>query len=241
MSWSSSAPDVATVDEDGTVTPKSPGTAVITVTTADGNKTASAAVIVKKKKAAFQLETSVKKILLRPNGSASFRVFAVDSEGKRKSVTLSPDTAYSSHSPLLHVKRGSVKAGKDAGEATFTVHHLGEERDIQVVITKARLTSLKASAKELVLKPGETMQLELIATWSDETERDVGKQAVWTSRNKSVVEVTDTGELTAIQAGASTIRADYGDRVVLVRVTVRPDEDALEKQTTQFANRLFLT
>lgn len=79
MSWSSSAPDVATVDEDGTVTPKSPGTAVITVTTADGNKTASAAVIVKKKKAAFQLETSVKKILLRPNGSASFRVFTVDS------------------------------------------------------------------------------------------------------------------------------------------------------------------
>ncbi|WP_340673730.1 Ig-like domain-containing protein [Brevibacillus agri] len=134
-----------------------------------------------------------------------------------------------------------MKAGKDAGEATFTVHHLGEERDIRVVITKARLTSLKASAKELVLKPGETMQLELIAAWSDETERDVGKQAVWTSRNKSVVEVTDTGELTAIQAGAGTIRADYGDRVVLVRVTVRPDEDALEKQTTQFANRLFLT
>ena len=134
-----------------------------------------------------------------------------------------------------------MKAGKDAGEATFAVHHLGEERDIRVVITKARLTSLKASAKELVLKPGETMQLELIATWSDETEPDVGKQAVWTSRNKSVVEVTDTGELTAIQAGAGTIRADYGDRVVLVRVTVRPDEDALEKQTTQFANRLFLT
>lgn len=44
--WSSNAPGVATVDSSGNVTAVAPGTATITVTTEDGNKTASCTVIV---------------------------------------------------------------------------------------------------------------------------------------------------------------------------------------------------
>ncbi|KEO84817.1 S-layer homology domain-containing protein [Tumebacillus flagellatus] len=46
VTWSSSNPNAATVDETGLVTPKHPGVTVITVTTKDGNKTATAKVTV---------------------------------------------------------------------------------------------------------------------------------------------------------------------------------------------------
>ena len=50
VSWSSSAPGIATVDNDGKVTGVAEGEAVITVTTDDGNKTAACTVTVTKQK-----------------------------------------------------------------------------------------------------------------------------------------------------------------------------------------------
>lgn len=70
VTWKSSDPAIAAVDQDGTVTPKAPGTATITVTTADGNKTASCRITVKAKVKPFLLETSEKEFLLRPGWSA---------------------------------------------------------------------------------------------------------------------------------------------------------------------------
>ena len=49
VSWSSNKEDVATVSDDGTVTAKNVGEAVITVTTADGGKTATCTITVKEK------------------------------------------------------------------------------------------------------------------------------------------------------------------------------------------------
>ena len=52
VTWNSSAPDVATVGADGKVTAVGAGTAVITVTTEDGNKTATCKVTVEHDRAA---------------------------------------------------------------------------------------------------------------------------------------------------------------------------------------------
>lgn len=49
VTWTSSAPDIADVDNSGTVTAKAAGTATITVTTADGGKTATCKITVKEK------------------------------------------------------------------------------------------------------------------------------------------------------------------------------------------------
>lgn len=223
VTWSSSAPAVASVDEDGTVTPRAAGTAVITVTTADGNKTTSCHVTVqeKTKPKPFKLVTSEKEILLKPNRSTSFKVFAVDAAGKQKDITASPDTQYRSNSSLLSVKKNRLEAGKEEGEATVTITYQGEQREIAVIITKTSVAKLSVSPKELILQPGETKQLELTAKLTDGKKKDVTEKAVWNSSKPSIIEVSDTGELTAVKTGSSIIRATYGGKNLYLKVTVK--------------------
>lgn len=231
VTWSSSDPEVATVDQDGTVTPKAPGTAVITVTTADGNKTASCKVTVEAKERPFKIETSDKEILVGPNRMVSFRSFVVYPNGKRKEITWSRDPEYSSSSSLLTVKNGRIKAGKKEGEAFVTISYQGEERKIPVQITKTLVKSLSVPSKTVKLKKGEGQQLELTANLTDKQTKDVTERAVWTSSNEKIAKVSDTGEVTAIGVGSTWIRANYGGSQLSVRLIVTKDKPDLKKLT----------
>ncbi|MDF2679401.1 MAG: hypothetical protein K0R47_591 [Brevibacillus sp.] len=231
VTWSSSDPDIASVDQDGTVTPKAPGTAVITVTAADGNKTASCSVTVEAKMKPFILETSEKEILVRPIRTVSFKVFAVYPDGKRKEITSSKDTEYSSSSSLLTVKPGRVKAGKKEGEATVTITYQGEAQRIAVIVTKASVASLSVDPNQSALKKGETKQLELTAKLTDKQTNEVTERAVWTSGNEKVAKVSPTGEVTAVGVGSTSIQAIYGGKRLNVRVTVARTEPELKRLT----------
>lgn len=81
VSWSSSDEDVATVDQDGTVTAVKEGMSTITVTTEDGGKTASCEVTVKAKYVPDPEENSkVKMIIHTLDGeSVTFYVNEIDS------------------------------------------------------------------------------------------------------------------------------------------------------------------
>lgn len=76
VTWSSSAPGVATVDADGKVTAVDVGTAVITVTTEDGNKTATCTVIVTAKTSIVVHPVDVTVV---EGSSATFSVLATGS------------------------------------------------------------------------------------------------------------------------------------------------------------------
>lgn len=212
-------------------TPKAPGTAVITVTTADGNKTASCKVTVEAKERPFKIETSDKEILVGPNRMVSFRSFVVYPNGKRKEITWSRDAEYSSSSSLLTVKNGRIKAGKKEGEAFVTISYQGEERKIPVQITKTLVKSLSVPSKTVKLKKGEGQQLELTANLTDKQMKDVTERAVWTSSNEKIAKVSDTGEVTAIGVGSTWIRANYGGSQLSVRLIVTKDKPDLKKLT----------
>lgn len=229
VTWSSSDPQVASVDQDGTVTPKAPGTAVIMVTTVDGNKTASSSITVNEKEKPYKLETSEKEILLKPNQTVPFKVFAVYSDGKREEITSSPDTAYSRSSSFLTVKPGRIKAGKKEGDATVTITFQGQEQKIEVIVTKTSVRSLFVDPKKLELGQRKTKQLKLTARLTDKKSKDVTERAVWTSSNQKVVKVSDTGEVTAVGVGSASIRAIYGGKRLNLQVTVTPAEPELSR------------
>ena len=73
VTWESSNPSVATVDESGKVTAVTPGEATITVTTADGSKTATCTVIVH---TATTITTQPQSVSVTEGQSATFSVTA---------------------------------------------------------------------------------------------------------------------------------------------------------------------
>ncbi|MBR3237773.1 MAG: Ig-like domain-containing protein, partial [Oscillospiraceae bacterium] len=112
LSWKSGNPSVAAVSKQGVVTPKRPGTAVITVTTANG-KTAKATVTVK---------AAPKKVSLNKSGTVTLK------KGKKLKLkaTLTKDTAsaltWTSSKPKVASVdgKGTVRALKK-GSAVITV------------------------------------------------------------------------------------------------------------------------
>lgn len=76
-----------------------------------------------------------------------------------------------------------------------------------LTITDAIATKVSIIPPTTKLAKGLTLQLQAIATLSDDTTKDVSTQASWQSSNPTVLSVDDQGKATAIEAGDATITA----------------------------------
>ncbi|MGO0059996.1 Ig-like domain-containing protein [Brevibacillus fluminis] len=227
--WSSSNPAVAQVNEYGVVTPHSEGEAIITVITRDGGKTATTKVMVEAKKEEVKLlgvEATTQGLLLKPNKSVDFEVFALYSDGKREEITLDKMTQYeSSSTSKVSVKPGKIKAGKKEGEATITISYLDQRIEIAVMVSKAEVKELSFPLEEdrISLMSGESKRLRVRASLSNGKSIEATKIVEWSSDDSEVVSVKD-GKLTAIAPGTTTIRAAYGDKTAILTVEVTKDK-----------------
>jgi hypothetical protein len=107
ITWSSSKEDVATVDENGKVTGVNPGTAIITVTTEDGNKTADCNVTVTEP----VIATSDNPIPISEKP-----VTITVPQGETGSITVKPDTAlplvdFNSYTVDMTIPQGTQVSG----------------------------------------------------------------------------------------------------------------------------------
>ena len=117
VTWASSTPEVATVDQDGKVVAQKPGNATITVTTKDGNKTATCEVTVK------ETPVAVTGVGLNTN---DLKLSA--GEGNQLVVTITPQHATnpkvtwkSSASEVATVDANGKVIAQAPGTATITV------------------------------------------------------------------------------------------------------------------------
>ncbi|MGO0062900.1 beta strand repeat-containing protein [Brevibacillus fluminis] len=214
--WTSSDEKVAAVDQNGVVTPLQAGAAIITARTVDGGFTAESKVTVEKIKL-LSLELDDESILLKPNKSARFNVYAVYSDKTREEITRSKETQYEVDSSVVTVRSALIRAGKNEGEARVTISYGGLSRELLVVVGKKQLNELKLPAEQLQLESGETAQLKSLAIWSDEEEQDVSESAIWSSSDETVVEV-EQGKLIAHEPGKATITVSYGDKKASIEV-----------------------
>lgn len=114
LTWSSSDPDVASVDADGLVTAHKPGTAVITVATGDGNFTASCTVSVRIPVTGVELDRDTLKLTV--GGKEQLTATVLPESATDKSLTWS-----SSAPDVASVNADGLVTAHMPGEAVITV------------------------------------------------------------------------------------------------------------------------
>lgn len=200
--WTSSDPDVATV-EDGVVKGVGVGTATITAKTFEGGKTATCEITVEE-----NTDVDVTKITLTPTNVTNEDGVAVMAGGEiTLKATVEPESAthptviWSTDDQNLSIAPDgntcvvTVKAG---ATATSAVKVTATANDASSVTADAYIVP-QVSAE---MKAGET--LDLVARLdADGTKNDNLK---WDSTNTSVATVSE-GKVTAISAGTVTIKA----------------------------------
>ena len=204
VTWTSSAPEVATVDANGKVTAVKAGSATITVTTKDGSKTATCAVTVKPK------VYPVTGVSLDKETATLF-----EGETTTLTATIAPDNAtdksvtWTSSAPEVATvdANGKVTAVK-AGSATITVTTTDGGKTATCTVTvKAHVASVTLDKTTLTLTAGESASLT--ATVNPDYAED--KSVTWTSSAPDVASVDANGKVTAVKAGTATITVTTTD------------------------------
>ena len=224
VSWQSDKPNIASV-ENGRVNAVAAGTAVITVTTADGGKTATCTVNVSENEPA---PVRVESVNLNPS-SKTLKV--------GESVTLTPtftpsnpdntNVTWSASSDAVTVVNGVVTA-KKVGSATVTVTTADGGKTATCNITveastpaTVRVTGVDISSSAETIKVGATKQLTATVQPATASNRNV----TWQSNNTAVATVDDNGLVTAKAAGSAVITVKTVDGNFTKTCTVTVEQD----------------
>ena len=229
VSWKSSVPDVATVDGSGKVTALKAGSATVTVTTADGGKTASCSVTV----------TEEMKIVITGNkahvpvqgGTAEFPIqynisYTIEIEQSAQDWLHFVQTRAMQSGTLVFsvdANTGEARTGKatvkdnDGKVAPIT---LTFEQDPFIAVSSVQVTPETAE-----LESGKTLTLTATVLPADATDRTL----TWKSDNEYVATVSEEGVVTAKAEGTATITASAGEKSASCAVTVLPSRLEIER------------
>ena len=222
LKWTSDNENVVTVDNNGLLTAKAEGEAIITATTVNG-KTSTCSIKVNKKTVPItsvtlnKTETTVNvgdKFTLVPTINPSNTTYS-------KVITWSTSNRYvvsinSTTGETVAVKSGTatITATTSNGKRTTCIVTVKENSPVTVPITEITLNS-----KEITLEINKTYNL--IATIKP-TNTTQSKNVTWTTNNSSIATVDSTGKVTARKSGTATITAttSNGKRATCI-VTVK--------------------
>lgn len=197
--WSSSNTGVASVDENGLVTPLAPGETDITVTTVDGGFTAVCKVTVVQPVLSITLNETT--ININPN--MTFELVAQINPSNATNQELEWTSADETIAVVDQdgVVRG-VDAGVDGRETVITVtsKDSGVSATCVVRVTKDVVgVELDCTYKRMVA--GKSFQLTATVIPTDATNKNV----IWTSSDTAIATVDNNGKVTAVAGGTAVI------------------------------------
>ena len=218
VTWASSTPEVATVDQDGKVVAQKPGNATITVTTKDGNKTATCEVTVK------ETPVAVTGVGLNTN-----KVELSVGEENKLVATVTPEAAanrdvtWNSSKPAVATVDSTGKVVAQApGTTTITVTTVDGNKtatcEVTVKETPVAVTGVGLNTNDLKLSAGEGNQLVVTITPQHATNPKV----TWKSSASEVATVDANGKVIAQAPGTATITVttEDGQKTAACTVTV---------------------
>ncbi len=212
--WSSDAPEVAEVDQDGNVTALSEGTAKITATS--GSVSSICTVTVAK------MVIPVTSITLSSSSLAM-----TEGDAVQLTATVKPDDAtdktvvWSSDAPeVAEVDQEGNVTAKSVGKAIITAKSGDVSATCSVDVSKLviSVSTITLSPASLTMIEGENASITVKITPENATDKTV----VWSSDAPEVAEVDQEGNVTALTVGSAVITATCGELSASCKVTVDP-------------------
>ena len=210
LTWTSSNPEIVTVDDSGMLTGVAPGEAVITAVSDDISGTLAVKV--------YAIEaTSVtfnKSSLSMKVGESETLVANVEPEDTTdKTIVWS-----SNDDSVATVDQYGVVTAVSVGHAaiTATCGTVSAVCPVDIVATPAKSVTLNTTRADLYIN----QTLQLIGTVLPETTTD--KMIEWSTSNDQVASVSEIGLVTAIEKGSAVITATCGEVSAECEITVIP-------------------
>ncbi len=214
VTWTSSNNTVATVNAAGIVNAKALGTAIITATSEDGNKTAT-----------YTLTVSAINVtgvtLNATSGTLSV------GQTRQLTATIAPLNATnkqvtwtSSNTNIATVSSNGIIKAVAAGSATITVKSVDGNKtaNFNLTVSPIAVTGVTLNATSGTLNIGRTLQLTANVTPTNAA----NKQITWSTSNANVATVSSNGLITAVGIGSAiiTVKTSDGNKTANYTVTV---------------------
>lgn len=247
--WSSSNESVALVSSKGKVVGVGVGSAVITVTTQDGNKTAMANVTVKNPSSSSSSSSSsntggssssskYKKVTKISINNDDFTIKVGNT--KSLSYTITPSNAtnkkvtWDTGNPsIAKVNNAGKVTGVGAGTTYISIKSVdGVSDKVKVVVTKSepiKATKITLTPSSLTLNVGSKKAVSATVTPSNATIKTV----TWVSHNTNIAKVDSYGNVTGVGAGSTKISAFTTDNSVSASINVTVNGSSSGGSTTK--------
>ena len=215
VTWSSSKPNVATVDENGVVIAEGEGKTTITVTTEDGGFEAKCGVWVSNVAVEnVTLEPQVLQLSVGENGK--FTVIFTPEDATNKNVSWS-----SSNPDAATIDKNGLVTAVGEGDTIITVKTKDGNKTAacEVVVRSIPVEGVKLNRNGLTLAISDTEWLSATVLPEDATNKDV----TWTSSNPNIATVDENGWVTAVSIGTATIsvKTNEGDFEAKCEVNIK--------------------
>jgi uncharacterized protein YjdB len=230
VAWSSSAPQVAAVDEAGTVTALRSGDAVVTASV--GEVKGQAAVVVSIP-ASVSVSTASRE--LHPGETVVLSVVVVDDGGKP--VTVPRTITWTSSDPgIATVTDGKVVA-TGAGTATVTAATGSLRGTAQITVRIPEFAKLALPpAKTQTLKKGDSLGLKVSAL-DKKGLKVAGVPVAWKSSSPQIATVSADGVVHAVKKGSAKITASASGKSATVSVTVTETASKSKSKSTKKSSK----
>lgn len=229
FTYKSSDESVATVDENGLVTPLKAGTATITVTAQAVVTTNGMALFTTR--ATAKCTVTVTDIAIPATNielDAFSKTMTVGDKAKLTATVKPADTTdkvvWTSSKPTVATvdENGNITA-LAAGTTEITATAGSVSAVCKVTVEGVKVSEIKLDKTSVSLKAGETAQLTAVVTPDNAADKTV----TWTSSDEKIATVAD-GKITAVAPGTATITATAGGKSATCTVTVAKEAQIIK-------------
>ena len=214
VTWTSSNPEIVSVDEDGIITAHSGGTATITAVTKDGQFSADCTVTVPVPVESVSLDKS--EMLLKADEACSLNATVLPEDAAVKELIWT-----SSDESVVTVDDGGTVTAHRPGSAVITVTTVDGGKTDSCVITvpaPVPVSGVKLEYDSIIVDINTETELKAIVYPEDAA----NKNLIWSSSDESVASINSDGVLQAKEVGVVeiTVKTEDGSHTATCQASV---------------------